>query len=239
MKLRRVLHGAFLLGLQLNWGGDVFADPHLGVDAADAGELHLVGVAVGPVETVQPLHRLLVLVVDQAAHRQQGGADRDRRGAAASTLSARRAEMVWCARPPSRRPPPGAPGSASWTSSRRPKRRPMVTRHVSGDVRQRPFARRAHAHRLLHRVAKLQLQSLGYLARGRHGRHVDHLDRGVQAHGDQVLEQPVQVGTGPWLSPLARPSPMAGGGHRARVRRPGLRSKSGLRTTVAPAHGEP
>src|SRR3982751_4170278 len=37
--------------------GKLFVDPHLGVDAAHAGQLHLVGIAVRPVQAVQPLHR--------------------------------------------------------------------------------------------------------------------------------------------------------------------------------------
>src|SRR6218665_1623467 len=76
-KRRRLCLGLSFFSVELDWPGrHVLAGPHLRVDAAHAGELHFVGVAVGAVQAMQPLHRLLVCVVDQAAHCEQGRADR-------------------------------------------------------------------------------------------------------------------------------------------------------------------
>ena len=53
-------------------GRQLFADPDLGIDAAYARQLHFVFVAVGTVQAVQPLHRTFLVVINQAAHGQQG-----------------------------------------------------------------------------------------------------------------------------------------------------------------------
>src|SRR3954454_16006111 len=74
-KRRRAGDGARFIGGLLRGSvelrGRLAADPYLGVDVADAGQLHLVLVTIGAVQAVQPLHGPPVFVLDQAAHRQQ------------------------------------------------------------------------------------------------------------------------------------------------------------------------
>ena len=68
---------AISFGFQWNCADKLFADPQLGIDAADARQLHLVLVTVGPVQALQPLHRPVVGVEDQPLHGQQRRADVD------------------------------------------------------------------------------------------------------------------------------------------------------------------
>src|SRR6218665_3636940 len=60
-KRRRLCIGLSFFSVELDWPGrHVLAGPHLRVDAAHAGELHFVGVAVGAVQAMKTLPRLIV-----------------------------------------------------------------------------------------------------------------------------------------------------------------------------------
>ena len=93
----------------------------------------------------------------------------------------------------------------------------QLVRHVGGDERQRAFVRRAHAHRLLHARAGGSASALRH--RGRGGDHVarQHLDLGLQAHRDDVLQQAGEL----------RPTPGAGAERAVGVGRARPRAAAG------------
>ena len=74
-------------------GRKIFADPHLGINVADAGKRHLVFITVRPVQAMQPLDGFVGFVINQAAYGQQGRADRYVQ-VSATLASASRADIV-------------------------------------------------------------------------------------------------------------------------------------------------
>jgi len=142
---------------------------------------------------VQPLHGPLVLVVDQAAHREQGRADGDIEVLGENVVGQPGGNgLVGASHLHARLLQQHEDGLLRQLAPTEAARDGVG--HVGRDVRERPLLGGAHAHRLLHRIAELQLQRLGHLRGCRDGGHLDHLDRSVQAHGDEVLEQAAQVG---------------------------------------------
>src|SRR5262245_3606605 len=78
MNVRRLLMDDLLLReASMELRGKLGADPDLGGDAAYTGQLHLVLIAVGPIQPLQPLHRALVGVVHQPVDGEQRGARGD------------------------------------------------------------------------------------------------------------------------------------------------------------------
>ena len=75
-------------------------------------------------------------------------------------------------------------------------------RHERGHVRDRLAMIGAHPHRLVDRLARLQIEHLRDVARGADLVQLDHFDRGLETQADQVFEQAGELAAGR-LTPLA------------------------------------
>jgi len=174
-------------------GGQLFAHPHLGIDAAHARELHLVFITVGSVQAMQPLHRLVVLVVDQAAHRQQGRAHGHIQVTCHFDVCQTRRNRLL-----------GTPDldTGLFKEHQNGFTCQLTLAEISGncvwdpgrDVRQRSFGRAAHPFGFLDKFTRGQSKGLGHILGSLQGTDRQHFDRRVQTHGHQVFQQTGQPG---------------------------------------------
>ena len=95
-------------------GRQLFADPDLGVDAADARELQLILVAVGPVQALQQLHRTFLTSRTRRVTASRAEPTATSR-CGATCASANRALMV-CVAPPNSTPADSSSISKGWRS---------------------------------------------------------------------------------------------------------------------------
>ena len=142
---------------------------------------------------MQPLDGPVLVVVNQAAHRQQGRAHRNIEMPGHCHIGQTgRNGLVRTAHCYARL----FQQHKDWFLGQftPPELAANVGRHISRDVGQRAFTRAAHPDRFLHRVTRLELQGTGDIGRSGDHFNLQHADRGFESHADQVFKQTRQLG---------------------------------------------